>query len=401
MKKDKIYLDHSATTPIDPEVLAAMLPYLKETFGNASSAHSFGQEAMKGVDWAREIIAEFLGSKPKEIIFTSGATESDNLAIRGVIAAIKKKFGDKKLHIITSSIEHPAILEPCREMEKDGVRVTYLPVTSKGLVQAEDVKKAVNEETVLVSIMYVNNEVGTIQPVAEIGKIVKELRSERVGKGNKLPLAFHTDAVQAVSYCNSKVDELGVDMISISGHKIYGPKGIGALYVREGTPIGPIQFGGHHERGIRAGTLNVSGIIGLGKAIEIVNRQQKAESSKIKKLRDKLITGVLKNIPESQLNADLEQRIPSNAHLSFRNVEGESVLLTLDLEGIAVSTGSACSSGSLSPSHVLLAMGLSEEIAHGSLRITLGRFTTEKEINRLLEILPQIINRLRAMSPIK
>jgi len=403
MKKQKIYLDHSATTPIDPNVLVAMMPYLKENFGNASSAHSFGQEAMKGVDEARDRIAQFLGCKSKEIIFTSGATESDNLAIRGVINALKEKYKDKPLQVITSSIEHPAILEPCRELEKEGIRVTYLPVTDKGLVEVKGVRQAITDETALISIMYVNNEVGTIQPIAEIGKLVKEIKEERVEKGNKLPLIFHTDAVQAVNYCNCKVSELGVDLMSISGHKIYGPKGIGGLYLKENTPMRPIQFGGHQERGIRSGTLNVAGIVGLGKAIELLSQESrvKSQKSKIKELRDKLINGVLKTVPDVQVNGDLEKRVPSNANFCFRNVEGESILLMLDLEGIAVSTGSACASGSLEPSHVLIAMGISEEIAHGSIRVTLGRFTTEKEINKFLEVLPPIIKRLRKMSPLK
>jgi cysteine desulfurase len=401
--RTKIYFDHSATTPVDPEVLKAMMPYLKDKFGNASSAHSFGQEAMKGVDSAREAIANFLGCEPKELIFTSGATESDNIVIQGVIKATKEKFPERKLHIITSAIEHPAILEPCREMEKAGVLVTYLPVTEKGLVRVGDVEKAITDDTVSISIMYVNNEVGTIQPIAEIGGIVKAVKDGRQKAGNKLPLIFHTDAVQAVNYCNCQVNELGIDLMSISGHKIYGPKGIGALYVRGGTLIKSIQLGGHQERGIRAGTLNTIGIIGLGKAVELVNRKQSssAELRRIKELRDKLVEGVLKTIPESQVNGDLEKRVPSNTHFSFLNAEGESILLMLDLEGIAVSTGSACASGSLAPSHVLLAMGVPKEVAHGSLRVTLGRFTKEKDIYKFLKILPPIIKKLREMSPIK
>jgi len=400
MKKQKIYLDHSATTPIDPQVFEAMLPYLKDTFGNASSAHSFGQEAMKGVDWARETIANFLGAKPKEVIFTSGATESNNLATAGVVRFLQEKFSGQKLQVITSVIEHPAILEPIRKMEKEGVKATYLPVSNKGLIEVAEVKKAITSETVLISVMYVNNEIGTIQPIAEIGKVVKEVRTERQKNGNKLPLIFHTDAVQAVNYCDCRVDEIGVDLMSISGHKIYGPKGIGAFYVREGVMIEPMQLGGHQERGIRSGTLNTAGIVGLGKAIELVS-QGAEEKRRIKELRDKLIEGVLRTISDAQVNGDLDRRVPSNAHFSFPNAEGESILLMLDLEGIAVSTGSACASGSLSPSHVLLAMGIPDEIAHGSLRVTLGRYTTEKEIDRFLEVLPPIIEKLRQMSPIK
>jgi cysteine desulfurase len=400
-KQQKIYFDHSATTPIDPRVLEAMLPYMKENFGNASSAHSFGQEAMKGVDWARETIANFFGAKPKEVIFTAGATESDNLATLGVVKSLQEKFSGKKLHVITSSIEHPAILEPIRKLAKEGISASFLPVSGKGLVEISEVKKAITDETVLISIMYVNNEIGTIQPIAEIGALVKEVRRERQEKGNKLPLIFHTDAVQAVNYCNCRVDDLGVDLVSISGHKIYGPKGIGALYVREGIMIEPLQLGGHQERGIRSGTLNTAGIVGLGKAVELVISNQSLVISTIRNLRDKLIEGFLRAIPDTQVNGDLDKRVASNVHFSFSNTEGESILLMLDLEGIAVSTGSACASGSLSPSHVLLAMGIPEEIAHGSLRVTLGRYTTEKEVDKFLAILPPIVKKLRGMSPIK
>lgn len=402
-----IYFDHSSTTPIDPQVLKAMQPYLTAEFGNASSLHTFGQKARAGVERAREQVAEFLNCESKEIIFTSGATESNNLAILGLARRLRNLNSKRKLHLITSSIEHPAVLEPCRELEKEGVAVTYLPVTKKGLVRPEDVRRALRPETFLVSIMYVNNEIGTIQPIREISKIIKEERKRKCGKTEAClpgaPLYFHTDAVQAVNYCNCKVDWLGVDLLSLSAHKIYGPKGVGALYVRGGTPLLPLQYGGHQERGLRSGTENVSGIVGLGKAVELLSEKFKMKSEKlrIKKLRDKLVKEVLRKIPDVILNGDLEQRVPSNASFCFKNVEGESILLILDMKGIAVSTGSACASGSLEPSHVLLALGIKPELAHGSLRVTLGKFTTEKEINYFLKILPGVISRLRKISPIK
>lgn len=397
-KKLKIYLDYAATTPVDPAVLKAMLPYFNVKYGNASSLHSFGQAAMAGVDEARKKVADFLGCQTKEMIFTSGATESDNLAIRGLISALAKK--DRKPHVITSTIEHPAVLETCQHLEQVGVAVTYLPVTPKGLVTIESVEKAIRPETTLVTIMYVNNEIGTIQPIAEIGQLLKKVNQERIK--NSLPkIYFHTDAVQALNYCDCQVDKLGVDLLSLSGHKIYGPKGIGVLYVRKGTAIRPIQFGGHHEQGIRSGTLNVTGIVGLGKAIELVEKEQARGFAKMKKLRDKLIDAINKNIPRVNLNGDLEKRTPNNVNFSFSGVEGESLMLMLDLAGISVSTASACASGSLQPSHVLMAIYHNTEIAHGSLRFTLGKGTTEKEIEVVLKVLPLMVKKLRQMSPFK
>lgn len=406
----KIYFDHSATTPMDREVFEAMKPYFYQNFGNASSVHNFGQEAAKAVDQSRQKIAKFLNCLPEEIIFTSGATEADNLALQGVIKAVKEKVGkSKKLHLITSQIEHPAILEPAKKLGEQGIEVTYLPVTKKGLVKVEDVKKALKENTVLVSIMYVNNEIGTIQPISEIGKLISNINRTR--KGNKI--YFHTDAVQAANFCDLDVKQLGIDLLSLSGHKIYGPKGIGLLFVKKETPIKPIEYGGHHEYGIRPGTLNVPAIVGLGKAIELLSQKSpvspkarrgekiKSQNKKIKELRDYLIDQILQKIPETQVNGDLEKRIESNANFSFRNAEGESILLMLDMEGIATSTGSACSSGSLEPSHVLTAMGIPDDLAHGSLRITLGRDNTKAEIDKLIEVLPKIISRLRGMSPLK
>ncbi len=390
----RAYFDHSASTPIDPAVKKAMEPYLTEIFGNASSIHLFGQEAMKAVDEAREKIADFFGCKTNEIIFTSGATESDNIVIQGLA-----KPGE---HIITSKIEHPAILEPCREMKKRGVEVTFIGVNGKGLVSVDEIKEAIKANTRLISIMYVNNEIGTIQPIAKIGDLIKVQNTKRKAQ-NLGKIYFHTDAVQAVNYCEMNVDKLGVDLLSLSAHKIYGPKGIGALYLKSGVPISPIQFGGHHERGLRPGTLNVPGIVGLGKAIELLsdNKKRKKENEGIGKLRDKLVDGVKKSITKVEINGDLNQRIPSNAHFSFHGVEGESLLLLLDQEGIAVSTGSACSSGSLEPSHVLMALGIPPLLAHGSLRITLGRFNTGKDIDYLLKKLPSIVEKLRKISPIK
>jgi len=393
MTKSKIYFDNSATTPVDPQVLKAMTHYFSDIFGNASSIHTFGQEAVFAVDDAREKVADFLNCKTGEIIFTSGATESDNIAIQGIV-----KSGE---HIITSKIEHPAILETCRAMEKRGVDVTYLDVNSAGLISVDDVASAIKDNTKLISIMYVNNEIGTTQSICDIGKLVKiqnELRKSR----NLGVIYFHTDAVQAANYCDMNVENLGVDLLSLSAHKIYGPKGIGVLYRKTGINIQPIQFGGHHEYGIRPGTINVPGIVGLGKAVELLlNQDVKAEQNlAIKILRDNLIQEIKKIIPKTQINGDMENRIPANAHFSFYGVEGESMLLLLDQAGLAVSTGSACSSGSLEPSHVLMALGMDPLLAHGSLRITLGKFNTQKDIDYLIKELPLVVSRLRKMSPI-
>ena len=406
----KIYLDHSATTPLDPQVLKKMQPYLTDIFGNASSVHSFGQEAMKGVDWAREQLSKLFGGKFKEVIFTSGASESNNLVLRGLVMAFRKKL-EKKYHLITSKIEHPAILETCQALEKEGlVEVTYVGVNKLGLVEVDEIKKAIKENTILISIMYVNNETGVIQPIREIGKMIEKVNKKRILKSESRNLKdwfnkiyFHTDAVQAVNYCKMQANYLGADLITISGHKIYGPKGVGALYIREGTPIKSITFGGHQEYNIRPGTYNVAGIVGLGAAVELINKTEENEkiNLRIKKLRDKLIAGLQKAIPEAQVNGDLVNRVPSNANISFFNAEGESMLLMLDLEGIAVSTGSACASGSLEPSHVLRAMSIPAEICHASLRFTLGKGTTEKEIDKVIEVLPKIVERLRKMSPLK
>lgn len=407
----KIYLDHSATTPIDPRVLKKMQPYLAKIFGNASSLHSFGQDAIKGIDWAREQLATLFGCKFKEVIFTSGATESNNLALRGLAMAFKKNKPDLKPHIITSKIEHPAILEVCQELVKEGLaEATYANVDAKGLVKVDEIKKAIKDNTILVSIMYVNNEIGTIQPIRKIGDLIEkenlkrskiyDLRfKKKAGAFDKI--YFHTDAVQAVNYCPMKAEYLKADLITISAHKIYGPKGVGALYIKEGTPVKSITFGGHQEYNIRPGTYNVPGIVGLGAAVELVNNQSPIINNQIKKLRDKLIAGLTKKIPDIQINGDMEKRVPANANISFLGAEGESMLLMLDLEGIAVSTGSACASGSLEPSHVLRAMGIPPEDCHASIRFTLGKFTTAKKIDRVIAVLPSIVKRLRKMSPLK
>lgn len=406
---NKIYLDYSATTPMDKRVLSAMMPYFKDKFGNPSSIHGFGQEAIAGVDKAREQVAEFLNCDPGEVIFTSGATEADNLAIKGVIKALKSD-GVKKPHIITSSIEHPAVLEPCRELEKEGVEVTYLPVNSSGVVDVDKFKESIKENTVLVSVMYVNSEVGSIQPIREIGKIINKLNERKLKdwknakpaiRGDKpLPVYFHVDATQAVNFLNCDVRRNYVDLLSMSGHKIYGPKGVGALYVKSGTPIKPLQLGGRQENNLRSGTYNVPGIAGLGRAVELLDEKAVENNNrKIAGLRDMLISGIMENIPDVVLNTDAKNAVPSHANFSFLGVEGESILISLDLEGIAVSTGSACASGKLDPSHVLLAMGIKPEAAHSSVRFSLGKTTTEREIKKTVKVLPPIIKKLREMSP--
>ena len=379
----KIYLDYAATTPVDPKVLKAMLPYLKKEFGNPSSIYNFGQRALGAIDQARQTVADFLGCSASEIVFTGSATEADNLAIFGVIKAAKIS----RPHIITSQIEHHAVLEPCHELEKQGVEVTYLPVDKEGLVRVSDIKKAIKENTVLVSIMYANNEIGTCQPIVEISKVLTP------------KILFHTDAVQAVNYLDCDVKKLGVDLLTLSSHKIYGPKGVGALFVKKGTKISPLIHGGGHEAGLRSGTENVAGIVGLSQALkEIQDPKIKIQNIKTKHLRDKIIKTILKIIPDARLNGSSLQRLPNNVNLSFKGAEGEAIVIALDQKSIAVSTGSACSSKTLEPSHVLLALGFSEEEAHGSLRITLGRYTTQKEIEKFFKVLPPIIERLRKIS---
>ena len=381
----RIYLDYAATTPCDPQVLKAMEPYFFERFGNPSSIHAFGQEAKKAIEDSREALASFLGARSDEIIFTSGGTESNNYAITGVAYALEKKGN----HIITSAIEHHAITEPCKFLEKRGFQVTYLKVDKYGLVNPEDVKNAITDKTILISIMHANNEIGTIEPIAAIGKIAKE-------KG----VYFHTDAVQTVGHIPVNVNELNVDLLSLSAHKFYGPKGVGALYVRKGTRIETFLRGGDQEKGRRASTHNTPGIVGLGKAIELCKVNMDKEAQFQIRLRDKLIKELPLKIKEIFLNGHPTQRLPNNVNFSIKYIEGESILLNLDMLGLAASTGSACTSTSLEPSHVMLAIGLPHELAHGSLRITLGRWTKEEEVDYLLEQLPPVVEKLRAMSPL-
>lgn len=381
----RIYLDYAATTPCDPEVIKAMEPYLFDKFGNPSSIHSFGQEAKGAIEEARERLALFLVARPEEIIFTSGGTESNNFAVQGVAYAQGKKGN----HIITTVIEHHAIIEPCKFLEKRGFKVTYVGVDKNGLVSPEDIKKAITDKTILISVMHANNEIGTIQPIAEIGKISKESG-----------IYFHTDAVQAVGHIPTNVNDLNVDLLSLSAHKFYGPKGVGALYVRKGTRIERFLHGGDQEKGRRASTHNTPGIVGLGKAIELCQDKMKDEAKFEMSLRDRLIKEIKEKIPDVYLNGHPEQRLPNNVNVSIKYIEGESILLNLDMLGIAASTGSACTSTSLEPSHVLLAIGLSHEIAHGSLRLTLGRWTKEEDVGYLLEHLPGVVDKLRQMSPL-
>jgi len=380
-----IYFDYAATTPCDREVVEAMLPYFYDRFGNPSSMHAFGQETRGAVEQARETIAAFLGAAPSEVIFTGGGTESNNTAVKGVAYARRKKGN----HIITSRIEHHAVIEPCRFLEKEGFQVTYLPVDSDGLVDPGDVKKAITDRTILISIMHANNEIGTIQPVREIGGIARE-------RG----IPFHTDAVQTFGHLPFTVDELNADLLSASAHKLYGPKGVGLLYLRKGTRITPFMHGGEQEGNRRASTHNVPGIIGFGKAVELAKRSMEEEIRNLTALRDRLIRGIMESIGEVKLNGHPHLRLPGNVNVSIAHVEGEGMLLSLDLLGIASATGSACSSSSLEPSHVLMAIGLTHETAHGSLRFSLGRPTTSSDIDRLLDVLPQVVKRLRSMSPL-
>lgn len=383
----RIYMDHAATTPTNVEVVKAMEPYFSLKFGNPNSIHSFGQEAREAVEEAREKVAHLIGANPSEIVFTAGGTEADNYAIKGIAWANRKKGN----HIITSKIEHHAVLHSCQFLEKQGFEVTYLPVDKYGLVDPEDVKKAITDKTILVTIMHANNEIGTIEPIKEISKVVK-----------KAGVYFHTDSVQTTGHIPIDVDDLEVDMVSMSGHKFYGPNGVGALYIRKGTRIVNLIDGGAQEKNRRAGTENVVGIVGLGKAAELAEeRLNQGKEKKIIRLRDKLIKEITGKIENVRLNGHPTNRLSGNANFCFEFIEGESMLLNLDMEGVAASSGSACTSGSLTASHVLLAIGLSPEIAHGSLRLSLGEDNTEEEIDYVIDILPGIIEKLRALSPFK
>ena len=381
----RIYLDYAATTPTHPEVVTAMLPYFTESFGNASSIHSYGQEAKQALEEARSKVAALIGASSEEIVFTSGGTEADNSAIKGVAYANRSRGN----HIITTAIEHHAVIESAEFMEHQGFEVTYLPVDKYGLVDPDDVRKAITRKTILISVMQANNEVGTIEPITGIGKIAREAG-----------VYFHTDAVQAVGRIPVDVNELGVDLLSSSAHKLYGPNGVGILYIRKGTKLVPFMHGGEQEDGWRAGTHNIPGIVGFGKAAELAQQEMAGEAERLIVLRDRLISGLLERIEHAYLNGHPSQRLPNNVNISFKFVEGESILLNLDLEGISTSTGSACSSLSIEPSHVLLALGLPHEQAHCSMRFSLGKWTSQEDIDRVLEVTPKIISKLRAMSPL-
>ena len=383
-----VYLDHAGTTPLDSKVLEAMVPYFTQHFGNPSSLHSVGQEARYALDEARERVAGVLNCRPREIVFTAGGTESDNAAIHGVATALHETGN----HIVTSSVEHHAVLHACQYLESQGFEVTYLSVDADGMVQPEAVYNAINERTTLVSIMYGNNEIGTINPISEIAKSVKK-RAEELSR----TIVFHTDAVQAAGYLSLDVAELGVDLLSLSGHKFHGPKGTGVLYMKRGSPYLPLIHGGGQERERRSGTENIPGIIGLSVALEAADTVRDETSQRCAALRDRIIDSVLQQIPGSRLNGHATQRLPNNANFSFTGVEGEPILLGLDMARIAASSGSACSSGSLEPSHVLLALGQSAEIARGSLRLTLGRDNTEDEVEYLLGVLVDLVQRLRQL----
>jgi cysteine desulfurase len=377
-----VYMDYAATTPTDPRVVEAMQPFHLSTYGNPSSLHAPGQEAKRAVEEARSLIAAFIGASSEEIVFTSGGTESNNAALKGVAFAMR----DRGNHIITSKIEHHSILEPCHFLEEEGFDVTYLEVDGDGIVEPTDVERAVTNRTILISVMHANNEIGTIEPIAQIGRIAR-------GKG----VYFHTDGVQTFGRLPLDVGELNIDLLSASGHKFYGPKGVGILYVRQGTRFRSILQGGDQERGRRASTHNVPAIVGMARAVELARESMAAESSRLTVLRDRLITGMFNRIDHIRLNGHPLKRLPNNVHVSIEHVDGEALLLNLDMEGVACATGSACSSTNLEPSHVLRAIGISNDVARGSLRFTLGKYTTEQDIDHLLSILPQIVKRLRAM----
>ena len=385
MENRLIYVDNSATTPISKEVLDAMMPWLTEGYGNASSIYSKGREAGWALKGAREQIASILGAQPNEIYFTSGGSESDNWAIKGAAATMAKRG---KKHIITSAFEHHAVLHSCAALEKQGFEVTYVPVHENGIVRVEDIEAAIRPDTGLVTIMYANNEIGTVQPIKEIGALCR-----------KHKIWFHTDAVQAFGHVPINVEEQNIDMLSVSGHKIHAQKGVGLLYVKRGVVLPNLIDGGAQERGKRAGTENIAGIVGLAKAMEIASQNIEERGARTRVLRDKLIDNILK-IDRTRLNGDREQRLPGNVNISIEGIEGESLLLSLDMYGICASSGSACTSGSLDPSHVLLAIGLCHEVAHGSLRISLSDENTMEDVDRILEVLPGIVERLRSMSPL-
>lgn len=382
---NKIYFDHNATTPVLDEVFEAMVPFLKDQWGNPSSIHWAGRGTRKAVEDARERVCALLNCAPLELIFTSSGTEGDNHAIKGLAYAQKNKGN----HIITTKVEHPAVLSTCKHLQKEGFEVTYLDVDKDGLIDLDELQKAITPKTILISVMFANNETGVLFPIKEIGKIAKE-------KG----VAFHTDAVQAVGKIKIDVADLNVDLMTISGHKLYGPKGVGALYIKRGTRLVPIIHGGHQERNRRGGTENVAGIVAMGKAAEIAIRDMDKETEHLQALKERLEKGMIERIPHIKVNGHPDKRLPNTSNISFEFVEGESLLLNLDMKGIAASSGSACTSGSLEPSHVLVSMGLSHELSHGSVRFSLGKSNTVEEIDYLLEIMPPIVERMRSMSPL-
>ncbi len=385
MSDRKIYLDHNATTPVHPEVFDAMLPFLRDSWGNPSSIHWAGRAPKKAVDEAREKVAALFNCTPLEVIFTSSGTESDNHAIKGLAYARK----DKGNHIITTRVEHPAVLNTCKHLAKEGFEVTYLDVDQEGMLDLEALKKAITAKTILITVMFANNETGVIFPMEDIAALAKE-------RG----VAFHTDAVQAAGKVPVDLQRLGVDLLSISGHKLYAPKGIGALIARRGTRLVPLIHGGHHERNRRGGTENVAGIVGLGKACQLALRDMDSEAANLLALRKRLEQGIASKIPHVRVNGHAEKRLPNTANISFEFVEGESLLLNLDMKGVAASSGSACTSGSLEPSHVLLAMGSTHELSHGSVRFSMGRGNTTADIDYIIEIMPPIVERMRSMSPL-
>jgi cysteine desulfurase len=380
-----IYMDHSATTPVAAEVLEAMLPYFSQRFGNASSLHGFGREAKEALEESRQRVARLLNAHPREIVFTSGGTESDNLALRGI--AYKNRNSGR--HIITSQIEHPAILETCHSLEREGFSVTYLPVNREGLIELSELERAIRPDTILISIMHANNEVGTIQPLEEVGRLAADR-----------DIYLHTDAVQTVGKIPVDVEAMGADLLSLSAHKLYGPKGVGALYIRRGTKMQSLSTGGGHERNLRSGTENVAGIVGLARAADLAGEEMAAEGQRLSQLRDRLADLVLGRVKDAWVNGSMEKRLPGSLNFGFSYVEGESLLLYLDSKGIAVSTGSACSSHKLEPSHVLLALGLKPEECHGSLRITMGRSNSQEQVDYVAECIAEAVERFRMMSPL-
>jgi cysteine desulfurase len=390
---NRVYLDYNATTPVEPEVLDAMLPYFSAEFANAASIHTPGQRARAAVERAREQVAALIGTRPQEIVFTSGGTESDNHAIFGIVSSsLTSSTSSTSLtsppHLITAAIEHEAVLNTCQALEKEGARVTYLPTDRDGLIDLDELRRAIQPETILITIMHANNELGTVQPLEEIGRIAKQA-----------DVYFHTDAVQSAGKIPIDVNAMGVDLLSLSGHKIYAPKGIGALYVRGGTRLRQLLYGGHHQRGFRPGTENVAGIVGLGKAAEIARRSLAEDAQRVSALRDKLQQGLLHSVPQSRVNGGAAPRTPNTTNLVFPGVEGEALLISLDLKGLACSTGAACSSGAVEPSHVLTAIGLPPEDARASLRFSLGRHTTSADIDFALNVVPAAVAQLRELSP--